>query len=254
MRTYKIGEAAALLNLKTYVLRFWETEFSQIKPLRTEKGQRLYSEEDVSLLRRIRHLLHDRGLTIEGARKALAESEARKIARERGAGGAAKADDANEDDFTPDAELDDSENVPPVRASAQRTLDAVKTLIAQNSQEPLMPQDQRGQREIRNFHPASPEAGVIGQTNMESAALTGAKEQDPKHPIPKSPLGGHSRAGISHPLPSSGSSLPGNGKTQKNGPELPPDHTVNEYKLLLREIARELSRLADFLKETRTSD
>lgn len=75
--TYKIGEAAALLNLKTYVLRFWETEFPQIAPLRTEKGQRLYTEEHLALLDRIRFLLHERGLTIEGARKILAEEAGR---------------------------------------------------------------------------------------------------------------------------------------------------------------------------------
>lgn len=72
-KTYRIGEAAELLNLKTYVLRFWETEFSQLDPLRTEKGQRLYTERDIAVLRRIRHLLHERGLTIEGARRILAE-------------------------------------------------------------------------------------------------------------------------------------------------------------------------------------
>lgn len=70
-RTYKIGEAAQLLNLKSYVLRFWETEFPQLTPIRTEKGQRLYSESDLELLKFIRHLLHERGLTIEGARKVL---------------------------------------------------------------------------------------------------------------------------------------------------------------------------------------
>ena len=75
--TYKIGEAATLLNLKTYVLRFWETEFPEIVPLRTEKGQRLYTEEHLALLERIRYLLHDRGLTIEGARKTLAEERSR---------------------------------------------------------------------------------------------------------------------------------------------------------------------------------
>ena len=68
-RTYRIGEAASLLNLKTYVLRFWETEIPQLVPLRTEKGQRLYTEADLALLRRIRFLLHERGLTIEGARR-----------------------------------------------------------------------------------------------------------------------------------------------------------------------------------------
>jgi DNA-binding transcriptional MerR regulator len=72
-QTYKIGEAAALLNLKSYVLRFWESEFPQLNPLRTESGQRLYSEKDIALLRRICNLLHDRGLTIEGAKKVLSE-------------------------------------------------------------------------------------------------------------------------------------------------------------------------------------
>lgn len=75
-QTYKIGEAATLLNLKTYVLRFWETEFPQIAPLRTEKGQRLYREKDIELLERIRYLLHEQGLTIDGARKILDNHEA----------------------------------------------------------------------------------------------------------------------------------------------------------------------------------
>lgn len=82
-KTYRIGEAADILNLKTYVLRFWETEFPQLKPLRTEKGQRLYTERDLALLRRIRELLHEQGMTIDGARRVLA-AEARG-GRRRGA-------------------------------------------------------------------------------------------------------------------------------------------------------------------------
>lgn len=78
--TYKIGEAANLLNLKTYVLRFWETEFPDVVPLRTEKGQRLYTLEHLALLERIRYLLHDRGLTIGGARRILAEEKTQGIA------------------------------------------------------------------------------------------------------------------------------------------------------------------------------
>lgn len=70
---YRIGEAAELLNLKSYVLRFWETEFSQLLPERTDKGQRFYSEENMTLLKRIKFLLHERGLTIEGAKKILEE-------------------------------------------------------------------------------------------------------------------------------------------------------------------------------------
>ncbi|MDR0338803.1 MAG: MerR family transcriptional regulator, partial [Desulfovibrio sp.] len=78
-RTYKIGEAAALLNLKSYVLRFWETEFQNIIPLRTKKGQRLYTNDHLALLERIRYLLHERGLTIGGARKILAEEKSRGV-------------------------------------------------------------------------------------------------------------------------------------------------------------------------------
>ena len=70
-KTYRIGEAARLLELETYVLRFWETEFPQLAPLRTAKGQRLYTEEHLELLRQIRRLLHEQGLTIEGARRVL---------------------------------------------------------------------------------------------------------------------------------------------------------------------------------------
>ena len=71
-RVYRIGEAARALNLQTSVLRFWEGEFPGLQPVRTPKGQRLYSESDMELLRRIRSLLHEQGMTIEGARRVLA--------------------------------------------------------------------------------------------------------------------------------------------------------------------------------------
>ena len=74
-KTYRIGEVAETLNLKSYVLRFWESEFPQLVPLRTEKGQRLYTEEHVTLLRRIQTLLHAQGMTIEGARRILEYEE-----------------------------------------------------------------------------------------------------------------------------------------------------------------------------------
>lgn len=70
-KIYKIGQAAKLVGLKSYVLRFWEGEFDQLEPIRTPSGQRLYSEEHVALISRIKSLLHDEGLTIEGARKRL---------------------------------------------------------------------------------------------------------------------------------------------------------------------------------------
>ena len=70
-KTYRIGEAAELLGLKTHVLRYWESEFSQLVPRRTDKGQRFYTESDLALLRRIRQLLHEQGMAIVGARRVL---------------------------------------------------------------------------------------------------------------------------------------------------------------------------------------
>ncbi len=70
-KTYRIGEVAESLQLKNYVLRFWETEFPQLEPLRTEKGQRLYTEATVELIKLIKTLLHEQGMTIEGARRIL---------------------------------------------------------------------------------------------------------------------------------------------------------------------------------------
>lgn len=71
-KIYRIGEAAELLRLNTHVLRYWESEFPDIvKPKRTEKGQRLYTETHLRLLRRIRQLRHEQGMTIEGVRRIL---------------------------------------------------------------------------------------------------------------------------------------------------------------------------------------
>ncbi len=73
-RIYRIGKAAAAVGVKTSVLRFWETEFPELKPIRGEGGQRGYTARHMELLRRIRELLYTRGLTIEGARQALRRS------------------------------------------------------------------------------------------------------------------------------------------------------------------------------------
>ncbi len=73
-RIYRIGKAAAAVGVKTSVLRFWETEFPELKPIRGEGGQRGYTARHMELIRRIRELLYTRGLTIEGARQALRRS------------------------------------------------------------------------------------------------------------------------------------------------------------------------------------
>lgn len=66
---FKIGEVAKMASLPTHVLRYWESEFSAIKPKRTNSKQRLYRREDVELIFTIKSLLHEQGYTIAGARK-----------------------------------------------------------------------------------------------------------------------------------------------------------------------------------------
>ncbi len=68
-KRYKIGQAAKAIGVKTHTLRFWEDEFDEIRPIRTDTGQRLYTEDNLVVLREIKTLLYDEGLTIDGAKK-----------------------------------------------------------------------------------------------------------------------------------------------------------------------------------------
>jgi len=74
-----ISEVAKDLNLATHVLRFWESKFPQIKPLKRAGGRRYYRPDDVALLRRLQILLHDEGYTIKGVQKLFREEGARKF-------------------------------------------------------------------------------------------------------------------------------------------------------------------------------
>jgi DNA-binding transcriptional MerR regulator len=66
---FKIGEVASIVGVKPYVLRYWESEFSIVKPAKTKSKHRLYRRKDVEALLQIKRLLHDQRFTIEGARK-----------------------------------------------------------------------------------------------------------------------------------------------------------------------------------------
>ncbi len=65
---FRIGEVAELCDLPTYVLRFWETEFPQLRPTKGSTGQRMYRRSDVETALRIKTLLYEEGFTIPGAR------------------------------------------------------------------------------------------------------------------------------------------------------------------------------------------
>lgn len=68
---YKIGEACKALDIQPYVLRYWETEFPALSPSKSRSGQRVYSEKELAIIRRIKELLYGEGYTIAGAKKRL---------------------------------------------------------------------------------------------------------------------------------------------------------------------------------------
>jgi len=70
---FRIGEVAELLDVKPYVLRYWETEFPDIKPVKSQSNQRLYKRRDVEMLLVIRELLYEQKFTISGARQHMKE-------------------------------------------------------------------------------------------------------------------------------------------------------------------------------------
>jgi DNA-binding transcriptional MerR regulator len=75
---FRIGEVSRLCGLPSYVLRFWETEFNQLKPSKSGTGQRMYRKIDVESVLRIKKLLYDQGFTIAGARQQLRAETRRK--------------------------------------------------------------------------------------------------------------------------------------------------------------------------------
>ena len=72
-RLYRIGDVSRLTDTKPFVLRFWETEFPMLQPVKAPKGHRLYRQVDIDLIRAIKRLLYEEGFTIAGARRHLTE-------------------------------------------------------------------------------------------------------------------------------------------------------------------------------------
>jgi DNA-binding transcriptional MerR regulator len=91
---YRIGEVSLLTALKPFVLRYWESEFPMLQPVKSPSGHRLYRQEDVDLVLKIKRLLYDEGFTIAGARRHL---------RELASGGAESAEGALPGAATADA-------------------------------------------------------------------------------------------------------------------------------------------------------
>jgi DNA-binding transcriptional MerR regulator len=68
---YSISEVAEMIGLEPYVLRFWEKEFSLLKPKKNRAGNRSYQQKDIDLINQIKHFLYDEGYTIDGAKSKL---------------------------------------------------------------------------------------------------------------------------------------------------------------------------------------
>lgn len=108
-----ISEVAEELGLPQHVLRFWETRFSQIKPMKRAGGRRYYRPDDFVLLQGIRHLLYDQGYTIKGVQKLLKQN-GNKYVIAIGAGDMATADAiaASKDDSEPVSDIADGDSDP----------------------------------------------------------------------------------------------------------------------------------------------
>lgn len=76
---YSIGEVSDMTDLEPHVLRYWESEFEQLKPRKNRAGRRVYTDEDVRMVERVHHLLKEDKYTIEGAKQVLAREEGGEI-------------------------------------------------------------------------------------------------------------------------------------------------------------------------------
>ncbi len=105
-RYFTIGEVSDLCAVKPYVLRYWEQEFTQLKPMKRRGNRRYYQHHEVLLIRRIRDLLYEQGFTISGARNRLADSVA--TAASRGP----IDSDRDADSTAPESEGEDAASAP----------------------------------------------------------------------------------------------------------------------------------------------
>lgn len=103
---YKIGEACKALGIQPYVLRYWETEFPALTPSKSRSGQRVYSEKELEIIRRIKELLYEEGYTIAGAKK--------KLETELASGSLGEPDRDDEETAVPAAKASPPPAVPPV--------------------------------------------------------------------------------------------------------------------------------------------
>ena len=120
-----ISEAAEAIDVPQHVLRFWETRFSQIAPLKRAGGRRFYRPKDLELLSRIRHLLYNEGYTIRGVQKLLKDDAPRPVADQE----SAIVDVDERSDHVDAAELSDHPTIPNEHALIDRARAALALIV-----------------------------------------------------------------------------------------------------------------------------
>ena len=137
-RYFTIGEVSELCGVKPHVLRYWEQEFTQLRPMKRRGNRRYYQRHEVLMIRRIRDLLYDQGFTITGARNKLQELVQFERERRRVGGELIDvdlpeddaSDDASDDDL--DADIIDAPDLPPlVLNSSEEALQALRKELTQ---------------------------------------------------------------------------------------------------------------------------
>jgi DNA-binding transcriptional MerR regulator len=123
-RYFTIGEVSELCGVKPYVLRYWEQEFTQLKPMKRRGNRRYYQHHEVLLIRRIRELLYEQGFTISGARNQLADSVHRNAQADGHDGHDAFADDGADSVERIEVRLIDVDANPAAAAGASLVLTA----------------------------------------------------------------------------------------------------------------------------------
>jgi len=141
-RYFTIGEVSELCGVKPYVLRYWEQEFTQLKPMKRRGNRRYYQHHEVLLIRRIRDLLYEQGFTISGARNQLTEGAA--SSREAPSGTTSvNGDDASSeasaavdlDAMIEELEVEDAAAVREAKAIPQPEVTAITLSLPQMRQE-----------------------------------------------------------------------------------------------------------------------
>jgi DNA-binding transcriptional MerR regulator len=133
-RYFTIGEVSDLCAVKPYVLRYWEQEFTQLKPMKRRGNRRYYQHHEVLLIRRIRDLLYEQGFTISGARNRLADSASTATASRGDVNATHEADPSatsvgDDNPATPDA-VDAGPAQPIAAGDIRGELIAIRALLA----------------------------------------------------------------------------------------------------------------------------